>query len=116
MKTLWNEYTAAWSTPDRESRHQILEKRLTPDVQYTDPMTETSGYEEISDYIESFQTEYPGRRFIISEVIAHHNSCLAHWTMQNRESEIEMRGSSFAEIGNDRRLRHIRGFFGPPSE
>jgi hypothetical protein len=116
MKALWNEYATAWSTPDRESRRQILEKRLTPDVQYTDPVTETSGYQEISDYMESFQTDYPGRRFIISEIITHHNSCLARWTMQNRESEIEMRGASFAEIGTDGRLRYIRGFFGPPSE
>jgi len=116
MKKLWHEYAAAWSTPERIARQKILEKHLTPDIQYADPLTETTGYEEISDYMESFQTGYPGRRFVISEVIAHHASCLAHWTMQNRDSEIEMKGASFAEIESDGRLRRIRGFFGQPSE
>jgi hypothetical protein len=116
MKELWNEYAAAWSNPDRAARHKILEKRLTPDIQYADPLTETSGYAEISDYMESFQTGYPGRHFVISEVIAHHDSCLALWTMQNGVREIEMKGASFAEIETDGRLRRIRGFFGQPSE
>jgi hypothetical protein len=115
MKQLWDEYATAWSNPDRTVRHKILEKHLTPDIQYADPAVETSGYEEISDYMDSFQTGYPGRRFIISEVIAHHYSCLAHWTMQNRSGEIEMKGASFGEIHNDGRLRRIRGFFVQPS-
>jgi hypothetical protein len=115
MKELWNEYATAWSNPDRAARQKILEKRLTPDIQYADPAVQTSGYAEISDYMESFQTGYPGRRFVISEVIAHHDSCLAHWTMQ-RDSKIEMKGASFAEIEADGRLRRIRGFFGQPSE
>jgi hypothetical protein len=72
MKKLWNEYAAAWSTPERIARQKILEKHLTPDIQY--------------------------------------------WTMQNRESEIEMQGASFAEIESDGRLRRIRGFFGQPSQ
>ena len=116
MKRLWQEYAAAWSTPDRTARQRILEARLTPDVHYADPMTTTSGYAEISNYMESFQTGYPGRRFVIGNVLNHHDNCLAYWTMQNRDDEIEMRGASFADIAPDGRLRRIRGFFEPPSE
>ena len=112
MKELWSEYAAAWSTPDRAARHKILEERLTPDVHYADPDSETTGYEELSDYMENFQRGYPGRRFVVSEVIAHHNGCLAHRTMQNDQSEVEMVGASYAELEADGRLRRIRGFFG----
>jgi hypothetical protein len=48
VKQLWNEYAAAWSNPDRAARHKILEKRLTPDVEYADPAVQTSGYEEMN--------------------------------------------------------------------
>jgi SnoaL-like domain len=115
MKELWSEYSAAWSTPDRVVRHKILEKRLTPDVNYADPESETSGYQELSDYMENFQRGYPGRRFVVSEIIAHHNGCLVHWTMQNGQSEVEMVGASYAELAADGRLRRIRGFFGSAS-
>jgi len=111
MKTLWDEYASAWSTRDGKTREAILEKRLAPDVQYVDPNAETLGYARISAYMADFQRELPGRRFVISDVIAHHDRCLAHWTMQNEESKVEMEGASFAEISPDGRLRRIYGFF-----
>ena len=97
-------------------RQRILEAHLTPDVQYADPMASISGYTEISNYMESFQTGYPGRRFVIGEVLNHHNNCLAYWTMQNEDDEIEMKGASFADVAADGRLQRIRGFFEVPSE
>ncbi len=102
--------------PDRAARQKVLEARLTPDVQYVDPATSTSGYTEISDYMEHFQAGYPGRRFVIGEVLNHHRNCLAYWTMQNQDNEVEMKGASFADLAHDGRLQRIRGFFKLPSE
>ena len=53
MKKLWDSYASAWSMKDGEFRRTILEKYLTPDVTYTDPETQTSGYEEISAWATS---------------------------------------------------------------
>jgi len=116
MRQLWQEYAAAWSMPDRAARQKVLEARLTPDVQYVDPAISTSGYTEISDYMEHFQVGNPGRRFVIADVLSHHSYCLAYWTMQNEDNDVEMRGASFADLAPDGRLQRIRGFFKLPSE
>jgi hypothetical protein len=111
MKELWNEYASAWSIQDAAARRKILESRLVPDVQYVDPHTETLGYDAIADYMLEFQTNLPGRRFVILQVITHHGRCLAHWEMQDKDGDVEMKGASFAEINGDGRLRRIYGFF-----
>lgn len=112
MKKLWDHYASAWSTPDEKKRISILEKHLAPSVVYTDPETQATGYQELSDYMAQFQEGFPGRRFVVSKVIVHHGRCLAWWTMQTEKGEIDAEGASFAEIGQDGRLSRIFGFFG----
>jgi len=112
MKETWIEYASAWSTKDDEARNNILKQRLTSGVVYTDPQTQLSGQEKLSEYMQQFQRGFPGRRFVIDEVISHHGSCLARWSLQNERNEVEMKGASFAEVDPEGRLSRIFGFFG----
>jgi hypothetical protein len=112
MKDTWTEYASAWSTKDPARRQTILEKRLSPEVVYTDPQTQLLGYHQLSEYMQRFQSGFPGRHFVIENVVVHHQVCLAYWSLQNEKSEIEMRGASFAEFKPDNRLVRICGFFG----
>jgi hypothetical protein len=116
MKETWIEYASAWSTEDDEARNNILQKRLAAGVVYTDPQTQLSGPEKLSEYMRQFQRGFPGRRFVIEEVISHHGSCLAHWRLQNERNEVEMKGASFAEVDRDGRLSRIFGFFGAAAQ
>jgi hypothetical protein len=111
MKDIWMEYASAWSTKDAVARKKILKKRLSPQVVYTDPQAQLSGYDQLSGYMQRFQHGFPGRQFVIEHVVVHHDVCLAHWSLQNEKSEIEMQGASFAEFGPDSRLVRICGFF-----
>ncbi len=111
MKKIWDEYALSWSETDETARLKIFASCLGEAIAYCDPMMNTSGYEELSGYMNGFQQQLPGHRFVIDEVMAHNGRCLAKWTLSSQEHGAVHEGTSFAEVGEDGRLTNITGFF-----
>ena len=109
-QTLWNRYSQTWSMTAAERLARLAEVAAA-DVSYTDPNVTVTGYAAFSAYMDGFQENMPGASFRIAHVFEHHGRTLAHWTMHNGDGEEIGTGTSFAELGDDGRLKAITGFF-----
>lgn len=107
----WNEYAACWSTPT-EARRERLTQHVTDDIAYRDPLSEViTGVDPLSGYMGGFQEMFPGHRFSIQRVFAHHDRSLAWWEQLDQNGELVADGMSAARHDEDGRLTDIVGFF-----
>ncbi len=111
MKKIWDEYARSWSQGDADARLESFATCLADNITYCDPMMSTSGYDELSNYMAGFQKQLPGHSFVIGEVMAHTDRCLAKWTLTDSHNGVVHKGTSFAQIDAGGRLSSITGFF-----
>jgi len=107
--TLWKNYASCWSA-DPATRHAALALVAVGDVAYRDPGTETSGLDELVGYMDGFAGAFPGHRFRIDEVTAHHGRSLARWAQVDPAGATVATGASMA-LHRDGRLADVTGFF-----
>jgi hypothetical protein len=106
-------YCAAWDEPDASRRDAILRPIWADGATYTDPTVHLVGRQQLVDHIGKVLERYPNSRIVRTSVVdAHHG--LARFArkkvLANGRSLPE--GIDVAEIGNDRKLRRVIGFFG----
>jgi SnoaL-like domain len=109
-EVLWKRYSAIWSM-DADRRHEELLVCVADDVTYCDPNGLIEGRLALSDYMGTFQRAVPGGQFEIHWVLRHHDRSLAHWALQRPDGNVLQRGTSFATVTMEDRLRDISGFF-----
>jgi len=111
----WNDYASCWAAEPQE-RDCRLSHQVTDDVAYRDPGIEVAGRAALAGYMEGFRGSFPGNRFVIDHVDAHHERSLARWRQVDDAGTTVMTGASIARHAPDGRLADITGFFlGPPS-
>lgn len=109
---LWRRYAAIWSL-GAEQRPAELGACLADDVTYCDPNGLLAGRDALSGYMGRFQDSVPGGRFQIESVLCHHDRSLADWSLRSAAGAVLQKGTSFATLAEDGRLRAISGFFHP---
>ena len=107
---IWQKYTDCWSNPDAGNRKQILSQIMTAETAYTDPYVETVGIDALSDYMQQFQADFPGGKFVVTDFNVHHEQGLVHWDMVNGEGTLLGKGISFGVYQNGQ-LAKETGFF-----
>jgi hypothetical protein len=107
---LWSNYAACWSAP-ATGRADTLSRWAAPDVTYRDPGTEVRGVEALSGYMTGFGTAFPGHRFEITSVDAHHDRSLARWRQLDPDGRPVASGIRAASHTDDGRLLDIAGYF-----
>lgn len=114
QRNVWETYTKSWSETDPSKRLKLFEQCLSPDCGYTDPLAQTTGYDQLSGYMSELQKQVPGVRFVITDFKNHHDRSLAQWKMMDGKGNMLMPGASFGLYGADGRLKQMTGFFEPP--
>jgi len=111
---IWEAYTASWSERDLSKRLKQFESCLSPDCVYTDPLIQTTGYEQLSGYMSELHKNIPGVRFITLDFKSHHDRSLTHWNMVDGDGNVLSDGTSYGLYGADGRLVQMTGFFEIP--
>ncbi|WP_233840518.1 hypothetical protein [Dyella sp. 2HG41-7] len=107
-------YCAAWSTTDRTTRDQMLERVWAKDGIYTDAEpTYAVGRTALSDTIAKFQQDYPGNTFRCSTPQMHHNFMRVTWFRLSSDGKQLGEGVDIYDMAPDGRISRIVGFFGP---
>lgn len=114
-KTIWETYTQSWSETDVSKRLRLFGQALSPDCIYTDPLMQTTGYGQLSGYMEALHNNVPGVSFVTTAFKSHHDRSLAHWDMQDGDGNVLSQGASYGLYGADGRLTQMSGFFDPPA-
>jgi hypothetical protein len=108
----WQHYADCWSMAEGD-RPDALDAYAATDVVYRDPTIEVQGADALSAYMGGFQEAFPGHRFAIVAVAAHHDRSLAHWEQVAPDGVVAMSGASAARHAPDGQMLEITGFFLP---
>jgi len=112
---IWETYTRAWSEVDSSKRFELFEESLSPDCVYTDPLVQTSGYDQLSGYMSELHKNVPGVRFITTDFKSYHDRSLTQWNMVDGDGNILSQGASYGLYGADNRLIQMTGFYEVPA-
>jgi hypothetical protein len=110
-RQLWDDYASCWSA-EPAVRIGALAAVTTDEIVYRDPTTEVNGRTGLAAYMTGFAGAFPGHRFRIDDVLAHHGRSLARWTQLDANGEAVTAGMSTA-LHQDGRLAEVTGFFLP---
>ena len=103
-------YIAAWNESDADRRRELVGETWTEDGTYLDPLMAGAGPDEITAMIGAAQAQFPGHRFELSFGPDAHNDVVRFaWTLTAGNGPVA-RGTDFATVGEDGRLRSVTGF------
>jgi hypothetical protein len=114
LRAVWETYASAWRAETSAERRALFEACLTPTCVYTDPLTQTRGWDELLAYMASFHEQVPGGHFVTEYFLAHHGRSIAHWKMLNGKGAQLGHGTSCGEYDAQQRLAAMTGFFEVP--
>ena len=112
ITTLVENYIAAWNETDPTNRRSLISHTWADDATFVDPMMEGTGHSGIDALIRGVQERFPGLRFRpFGTAESHHDRARFSWELAPEEGDPVARGTDFAELSPDGRLRAVTGFF-----
>lgn len=104
-------YLRAWNTDESGERAALLERSVSTNVEFIDPMKQLVGREALDAHIADVRGTFPGITFTPRDELDAHNTVLrAPWTA-TYEGAVVLRGLDVDDVGPDGRLTRILGFF-----
>jgi hypothetical protein len=108
-------YWTAWNTRDLDQLGDLLERAVTPDVEWNDPRDSFVGIDELEGAIRRLRTSKPDYEFsIVSEIDRHHDRLRYRWDM-SRNGRTLMEGLDIVTIAGSGLIERVDGFFGQPT-
>jgi len=105
-------YIAAWNEADPDRRHALVTALWTEDATYVDPMMQGEGHHGIEALIGGVQARFPDFRFGLSgQPDGYGDRLRFSWDLGPEGGEAVVKGTDFAVLAADGRLRAVTGFF-----
>lgn len=104
-------YIATWNEADAAQRRELIARVFTEDATYVDPVMAGSGHDGIDAMIAAAQQQFPGFRFtLVGTAEAHNDRIRFSWSLGAAGAPPAARGTDFAVVAADGRLRAVTGF------
>ena len=114
--TLVDDYIAMWNEPDDTRRREIVQRTVSDDATYVDPLMNGQGTDGIAAMIAGAQEQYPGHRFaLVAGPDEHHGRMRFSWSLASGDGDVIAIGHDFATLDPDGRMSSITGFLDPPA-
>ena len=111
LRHIADRYIASWNEPDAITRRDLIASLWTHDAHYSDPMMQADGQDGINELIGGVQAKFPGYHFALTGTPDGHGTCLRFsWSLSPADGSVVARGTDFAALAPDGRLRHVTGF------
>ncbi|MFI6154051.1 nuclear transport factor 2 family protein [Kitasatospora sp. NPDC051170] len=81
LQQLAERYLAAWNETDPAARRKLVDEVWAEDGRYTDPLAAVAGREAIDGLLGAAQAQFPGMRFTLGPVDAHHDIARFTWNL-----------------------------------
>jgi hypothetical protein len=114
LDTILTTYLSAWNATDAGERLVLLERSVTDDIEFIDPMKHALGRDALAGHIAETQAAYPGLTFAAGGDSDGHNNLVRQPWAALRGDEVVLRGLDIDEVAPDGRLSKIIGFFDKP--
>jgi len=115
LQDVWERYVSTWKVTDPAQKHELFTACLSPRCVYTDPLTVSRGWEELSAYMANFHQQVPGAYFVTEQFFSHHQRSAARWKMVTATGQTMAQGISYGEYDEQAKLVTMTGFFDPPA-
>jgi SnoaL-like domain len=103
---------AAWNERDPAKRRALLNKAVSPDVEFTDPLHKFVGIDAFEAMMDAFQQKYPTAQSIrTSNIDLHHDRARYHWRIVAGGVTV-VDGFDAVALNAEGRFIRIDGYFG----
>lgn len=113
LAKIWETYVASWKAEALAEKRRLVEASVSSQCRYTDPLTQTQGWDQLLDYMRDFHRQLPGGHFVTKRFIAHHDRSVAFWDMCDADGTVIGDGISYGEYDAAGKLTVMTGFFDP---
>lgn len=111
VKNLVDRYIAIWNDTDAGSRRALIARTWTDDASYVDPLMHSQGHAGLDTMIAGVQQRFPDFRFsLLGKPDAHADRLRFCWALGPAGGEAVIKGTDFATVSKDGRLRSVTGF------
>ena len=111
LTDLIDRYIAAWNETDAKRRRDLIARTWAENADYVDPLMRGEGQAGIDAMIEGVQQRFPRHQFRrTGKVDAHNDRVRFTWELAPESGEPIVKGTDFAVVAADNRLRTVTGF------
>jgi hypothetical protein len=105
-------YHEAFAEHDREQRLQLLRTAMTPDAEIWGPKRVFAGYDQISEKIDGFHSNWPGCRLLLATGLnIFLNSARIGGVIAGPDGAVRARGHALIELAADGRIQRVIPFW-----
>jgi hypothetical protein len=109
MKVI-DRYIESWNETDPVARRALIDEVWAEHGRYTDPLVVAEGRDAIDATIGAVQGQFPGLRFTLGPVDAHHDVARFTWTLGADGGEPLVVGFDVAVLDAHGRIVAVHGF------
>ena len=110
---LYQGYLEGWKAISDERRAEIAAEVLSEDLQYSTALHGSGGRRNATEDMAAFQQKFPGGRFDVGDVSAHHDIALLTWVLVQADGTIFAKGHDQIRVSPEGKIINLITF--PPS-
>ena len=107
---IYERYVEGWSAISEEQRERIAAEVIAGDARYSTPQHASGGRETVIEDMAAFQKSFPGGRFDVGDVSAHHDVALLTWVLVQADGKVFARGHDQIRIAPDGKIASLITF------
>ncbi len=107
---LYQRYVEGWKAVSDEQRRAVIEEVVSENVRYSTPQHDSGGRQTIVADIEAFQQKFPGGRFEVGDVSAHHDVALLTWVLIDSDGKELARGHDQILVSSNGQIAGLTTF------
>ena len=113
---IYERYVDGWKAISDDQRIKITAEVLAEDIQYSTASHETGGLKTIIADMAAFQERFPGGRFDVGDVSAHHDVALLTWVLVQADGNVFAKGHDQIRISPEGKIVSLITFAPPVSK
>jgi hypothetical protein len=107
---LYSKYVEGWKAVSHEERARIAAEAIDENARYATPQHETGSRDTMIEDMASFQAQFPGGRFEVGDVSAHHDVALLTWVLVTADEQEVARGHDKIRVSPEGKIASLITF------
>lgn len=113
---IYENYLQAWKPISDERRKALATESIAEDAQYSSPILQAGGRDSMIQRMSAFQEQFPGGRFEIGDVSAHHDVALLTWILVQADGTVFAKGHDQMRVSSEGKIVGMTTFAPPVSK
>jgi hypothetical protein len=101
---IYEKYVDGWKAVPDELRARIVSDVIAENATYSTPQHATGGRESMTADMAAFQVQFPGGRFDVGDVSAHHDVALLTWVLVQADGKVIAKGHDQIRVSPDGKI------------